>query len=144
MLDLSEYKESPESQAFDAYEEFMELCNDYNLPFEGDTVFYPIGWRVLVMGFINDVKNYSVTITEVESSWGLLEIRFEMKSDQNEAQVWRLAESARLESRQTCMECGNLTSLIHVPHLRKRICRDCSKRDKGSTNTLTGTWLDKY
>ena len=142
MLDSSKTSKDKDAYGFNAIELLMEMCVQHQIKLAtGAMVSFPAGWKVLVLRFLNDIKHYPVVLFDVIDTYGQLDIRFEMKSEKHELQVWRLVDNIRVESRDTCMECGLLNYLITIPATHRRLCSDCYKV---SIKESTGTWLDKY
>ncbi len=127
---------------FSSIEMIVKLCNQHKIEIAvGATIYFPKGWKDLLIEFTSILKQYRVVLIDVTDSYGQLDIKFKMKAKKGELQVWRLIESLRLKSHNTCMLCGLESYMVSVSGTHKKVCDACYKE---STKGSTGTWLDKY
>ena len=103
---------------------------------------FPIGWECLIKEFILTVKSHPIRITQIMDKFSILDIKFEVKKVTKEVIVWRAIEVARIQSINTCANCGEPKGLRKKVSPIEMFCDFCIKNavQLGKTHT----WLDKY
>ena len=103
---------------------------------------FPIGWKFIVEELINTIKNYPISITKINDSFALLEVKFEIEKPTKEVCVWRAIDKARSDSASTCAMCGEEMRSRQKSNPFELLCVEC-KKTAGKLGK-TQTWLDKY
>jgi ribosomal protein L37AE/L43A len=134
------------AEDFNPLQHALEICNGSSIRFEGRMpVNYKIGWADLVKEMLMEIKDTGALLTCISSDYGLLDVQFESCKKIHELRVWRAINAARLNSKRTCTDCGD----VGYRHFREDsvvvLCRGCvDKFSGGGRCGRTGTWLDRY
>ena len=130
-------------ESFNAENYVRTLCEKTNIILNlYANVQFPIGWKKIVAELINTIKNYPVSITKINDSFTLLEVKFEIAKPTKELFVWRAIDKARSDSACTCALCGEEMRSRQKSNPFELLCVEC-KKTAGKIGK-TQTWLDKY
>ena len=86
------------------------------------------GWLSIVDRLILFIKRYPIEVFEISSESGELDIRFNCYERTQEVRVWRAIDAARIESRHSCMECGQRGTRRIRGEKVIVLCRECSNQ----------------
>lgn len=130
-------------EAFNALQHMREICNGASIRIADYVpVRYKIGWADIVKDMLIIIKDTGILITSISSEYGQLDVQFESCKKVHELKIWRAINVARLNSKKTCMDCGD----VGHRQIRDRdivvLCRSCI--GKAASSGRTGTWLDRY
>ena len=148
MLDSFKSEESSSTQTekqekFDAPKHLQSLCEGGKIVLgRFMDIKYQQGWGNILEKLIASIKCYPIELQLVASEYGHLDIIFQLYQKTQEVRVWRAIDTARRESKHTCMECGERGNWQFRDEKITVICSDCLK--KAESNGETGTWLDRY
>lgn len=130
-------------ESFNAENYVRNLCENSKIILHlYASVQFPIGWKKIVAEFINTIKNYPISITKINDSFTLLEVKFEIEKPTKEVCVWRAIDKARTDSACTCALCGEEMRARQKSNPFELLCVEC-KKTAGKLGK-TQTWLDKY
>jgi len=130
-------------ESFDSDSYVKKLCENTKLFLRLNTnAQFPIGWKYIVEELINTIKNYPISITKINDSFSLLEVKFEIEKPTKEVCVWRAIDKARTDSACTCALCGEEMRSRQRSNPFELLCVEC-KKTAGKLGK-TQTWLDKY
>lgn len=100
------------------------------------------GWKNIVDSFIQSVRTYPISITQITDLYSVLDIKFEMIKPYKEVYVWRAIDAARNQSKNICANCSRDKGFIRKNNTSEMFCAECIKN--AGMNGKTRTWLDKY
>lgn len=130
-------------ESFNAENYVRNLCENTKIILNHyANVQFPIGWKYIVEELINTIKNYPISITKINDSFLLLEVKFEIEKPTKEVCIWRAIDKARTDSACTCAMCGEVMRSRQKSNPFELLCVEC-KKTAGKIGK-TQTWLDKY
>jgi len=100
------------------------------------------GWFELFKETIEEIKEHSVEITSIDTSYGELDVHISPYEDTNTSVAFLVVQSKRLFSRGICSNCGATIHKFPPTPTIDVLCRLCEKERAKSGRT--GTWLDNY
>lgn len=100
------------------------------------------GWFDLLEEIIYEIKEISIEITCIDTSYGELDIQFSPYEDCDVSIAWGVIQIRRLISRTVCCNCGMTVRRVPLAPVPEVLCNPCQK--ERAKNGITGTWLDQY
>lgn len=101
------------------------------------------GWFDLLKEAIEEIKEISVEITSIDTSYGELDVHISPYEDNtNTSAAFLVVQSKRLFSRGICSNCGATIHKFPPIPTTDVLCRTCEK--ERAKPKITGTWLDNY
>jgi hypothetical protein len=139
--DLSNYPEDL-IEEFNPESYLKSICIDTKIEiYAFSNIQFPVGWKEIVETLVQSIKGYAIDIVSITDYHAMLEVVFKVRKTTKEVNVWRAIDSARIESKRSCVQCGSRKS-TKAPLKEHLLCEDCA--NSAAKLGRTGTWLDKY
>jgi hypothetical protein len=128
---------------FDAREHISSLCENGRVRLEPHAkILYNKGWVNIIEKLMIVIKRHPIDLKLIYAEYAQLDVSFSCYDKTQEVKVWRAIDYAKIQSRETCMECGGFGRRRLRGENLVVMCNSCIH--VAETNGVTGTWLDKY